>query len=570
MKKIENYLMTVGITFLLINVISGQKKENILINNVNSGEVRHSAFEILESSTITIKGKAGNFGGAFADNQAFYGWIIKSDNREIVWDVRESFAFEDRTGMYEFNDLEPLEKGYYEIYYSAGSNYNNIRINGLSELISKVFSGPKKSKFKEKYRMELGIDVTGERGKFVEVNPDQAIESYIKNSIVSINRVGNDKDIEKGFSLNADTKIRIVTLGEGRDGNLYDLAWISEAGTPGIVWKADIENSEHAGGGAKNYIIDEEVLIPKGNYLLHYSTDDSHSYQEWNVMPPNDPQLWGVTIWTVHPEDTKNIAEFDNSNLLKPMVDITRVGHNKYLSQGFYLPQRTEINVYGLGEGYDRDDLADYGWIINADTKEVIWTMNDNPSLENAGGAKKNWMVQQSFFLEKGNYIANYITDGSHSYEEWNSGIPFDKVKWGLTVWSKSENYKLFDADKYKSDKVIVEIVKVGDNEHLGIGFDIPKESKIRVYAIGEGGRSGMDDYGWIEDNEGDVVWEMDYDQTQNAGGASKNRLFNGTINLKAGKYKLYFETDGSHSYDSWNSSPPTNQDSYGITLLKL
>ena len=32
--------------------------------------------------------------------------------------------------------------------------------------------------------------------------------------------------------------------------------------------------------------------------------------------------------------------------------------------------------------------------------------------------------------------------------------------------------------------------------------------------------RSGMDDYGWIENDYGDVVWEMNYRDTEDAGGA--------------------------------------------------
>ena len=68
-----------------------------------------------------------------------------------------------------------------------------------------------------------------------------------------------------------------------------------------------------------------------------------------------------------------------------------------------------------------------------------------------------------------------------------------------------------------------------------------------------------MDDYAWIEEaGTGRVVWEMTYRMTEHAGGAKKNRMFNDTIRLDKGEYVVYYETDGSHSYEDWNASPPT------------
>ncbi|MEO5896699.1 MAG: hypothetical protein ABIS06_13455 [Vicinamibacterales bacterium] len=79
-----------------------------------------------------------------------------------------------------------------------------------------------------------------------------------------------------------------------------------------------------------------------------------------------------------------------------------------------------------------------------------------------------------------------------------------------------------------------------------------------------------MDDYGWIEDAKtGKTVWEMTYRSTAHAGGASKNRRFDGTITLPAGEYVVTFETDGSHSFADWNADPPEDPDAWGITLFR-
>ena len=64
-----------------------------------------------------------------------------------------------------------------------------------------------------------------------------------------------------------------------------------------------------------------------------------------------------------------------------------------------------------------------------------------------------------------------------------------------------------------------------------------------------------MVDYGWIEDaKSGRRVWEMTYRMTEHAGGAKKNRRFDGVIRLPAGEYVLRYETDGSHSFGDWNA----------------
>jgi hypothetical protein len=51
------------------------------------------------------------------------------------------------------------------------------------------------------------------------------------------------------------------------------------------------------GGGAdKNRRQEEEIELVPGTYVLHYVTDDSHSFEEWNANPPDQPHLWGVAV----------------------------------------------------------------------------------------------------------------------------------------------------------------------------------------------------------------------------------------------------------------------------------
>jgi hypothetical protein len=544
-----------------------QKDDIIELGNLYPGELVYSAFEITENSTVTIKGKAGNFGKNFSEKYVFYGWILDSETRKIVWDAREDFDFENQKGMYKFEDKEPLDKGFYEVYYTSSSGYG-VEINSFSDLMSNIFSGFKGKKFKDKYRTELGLTVIGEKGKFKTVDKDKVFIERTKNAIVSISHVQNSQDAKKGFALKADTKMKIYSIGEGIDEGIYDLAWITDAKSNKIVWKPTLDDSDHAGGGKKNYFVENVIELPKGSYILNYSSDDSHSFEEWSVMPPNDPQFWGATIWATSNDDLQNIIPFNQDEILNPMIEIVKVGDDELRNQGFKLNQDSKLNILCLGEGYNEKDLADYGWIINAETKETLWSMNGNKKISHAGGAKKNLMVEETIELKKGNYIANYSSDDSHSYAEWNASNPFDRTRWGLTIWNETNNYELFDANNYRSKNILVELIRVTDNKDLKEKFTLKKNTKIRILAIGEGSKSGMDDYGWIEDENGDVIWEMTYSQTRHAGGSSKNRLYNKTFTLDKGEYTVFYTSDDSHSYNDWNSAAPNNQENYGITIL--
>jgi hypothetical protein len=108
------------------------------------------------------------------------------------------------------------------------------------------------------------------------------------------------------------------------------------------------------------------------------------------------------------------------------------------------------------------------------------------------------------------------------------------------------------------SKKAIAEIVRVPDNADQTAEFTLSREQLIRVFAIGEGQPGEMFDYGWIEDGQtGKRVWEMKQPETKPAGGAPKNRLIDTGITLPAGKYKLRYKSDDSHSFDNWNAFPP-------------
>lgn len=113
----------------------------------------------------------------------------------------------------------------------------------------------------------------------------------------------------------------------------------------------------------------------------------------------------------------------------------------------------------------------------------------------------------------------------------------------------------------------VAQIVGVTDNADKTVEFTLTEEKQIRIFAAGEADSGQMYDYGWIENAETEkTVWEMKSSETTHTGGAGKNRKVDTVITLPAGKYKLRYKSDDSHSFDNWNALPP-DINFWGIAL---
>ena len=117
-------------------------------------------------------------------------------------------------------------------------------------------------------------------------------------SLIEIKEVGVDEDIERAFQMNSPGSLHVLALGEyGEDDDMfYDQAWISDASTGKAVWRMTGRNTMAAGGAEKNRRFDGLVELPAGTYVVHYVTDGSHSFDQWNQEAPFEPENWGITI----------------------------------------------------------------------------------------------------------------------------------------------------------------------------------------------------------------------------------------------------------------------------------
>ena len=127
--------------------------------------------------------------------------------------------------------------------------------------------------------------------------------------------------------------------------------------------------------------------------------------------------------------------------------------------------------------------------------------------------------------------------------------------------------------EKVKSNSAKEEIVKVGDYEDISKEFSIIKPRDFLVVSMGEGfiRDSSLFDYGWIEKQNGGLVWSSkDVTKSFHSGGDDKNRITVDVVKLVPGNYKLRYISDDSHSFGKWNSDAPADQNLWGISLFKI
>jgi hypothetical protein len=122
-------------------------------------------------------------------------------------------------------------------------------------------------------------------------------ELSAKTPVARISEVADDADKTAEFTLTGATSLRVFAQGEGDGGRMYDYGWIEDAATGKAVWEMKAAETAHAGGAEKNRKVDAALSLPAGRYKLHYKSDDSHSFDNWNAPPP-DINFWGIALYS--------------------------------------------------------------------------------------------------------------------------------------------------------------------------------------------------------------------------------------------------------------------------------
>ena len=126
---------------------------------------------------------------------------------------------------------------------------------------------------------------------------------------------------------------------------------------------------------------------------------------------------------------------------------------------------------------------------------------------------------------------------------------------------------------KISKNSDVAKIIKVGDSQNLTAEFEVKIPGNYLVVTSGEGDYTDFTlwDYGWIEDGNNKLLWKSNnIDSTYHVGGALKNRIKIEILQLNSGNYFLKYKSDDSHSFENWNSAPPTEPEFWGIRIFKI
>jgi len=578
MSRSSRFVSSFAVLFLCsaASIALAQTDALVRIDALEPGDLAVKGFELRREGKIDIE--AVGIRPRWDHDLLAYAWILDSATRRPVW-VMEASDCDRVPGERLLRRAEmslDLEAGRYELYFWApsltGSYSHSYRFFGFQ--FDSDSDWGRDSRQIERLMEDCHVTLRSKTLTAADLI-DFTATGELPGALMRFAGLGHEANVRAGFRLDAAAELEIYAFTEmPEEWDIgADTGWIQNAATHERVWKMEQRNTRHAGGAEKNRLFRDKVRLEAGNYVLVYGTDDSHSFPDFNASPPRDPLNWGITVL---PGPNFPAAAFHKIDAPPPpaaLIDLTRARDDDDLEQAFRLTRASTVWVHALGEFSGGDDeFADYGWIQKAGSSEIVWEMTyDNT--EHAGGAEKNRVFDGSVHLEAGDYVAYFVTDDSHAYRRWNSGPPFERDAWGLAIYPgadfRTADFQKLDSEAMaKNVNVLVSIARVGDDERLRERFTLDKPTRIRIYALGEGSGGDMYDYGFIEDRDThDVVWEMTWRNTRHAGGASKNRVFDGEITLEPGTYEVFYETDDSHAFGSWNAPRPRDPHGWGITV---
>ncbi len=495
-------------------------------------------------------------------------WILDLSTRKVAWELSAAQTTSGTAGAREFKGGVKLPAGTYAAYYASFPDGEYWTDEG-----GKTRAARKWHWFGDEPVDQFKLIVRGSGQRIAGAALDRATAASSSAAVIALRGTTGEQFQQAGFALAKPTEVEIYAEGEARQDGEFDYGWIINADTRAPVWTLSWRDSEPAGGADKNRVARTSRLLPAGRYAAFYATDDSHDPSEWNAPPPHDPDGWGLRVGVKNTADRAAITTFAYEHVPAnaTIVALTGLGDSQSRTKGFTLTRPMDVRVYALGEGRS-GRMNDYGWITSGSSRTRVWEMRFDDT-EPAGGDRKNRLVDTVLHLPTGSYVVHYLSDDSHSAGAWNAAAPADGRRWGITVLAVKGPLDRSVVAEYHPEAdptILAQLTGVRDDAQVRKPFTLERAGAVRIYALGEGTGNEMADYGWIEDAKtGHRVWEMTYRATQHAGGATKNRKFDGAVPLPAGEYVLRYETDGSHAFGDWNAAAPDDPEAWGITVYR-
>jgi len=549
----------------------------VTFSSLSVSHLYEGYFEVSESAMIEIAAMAAFETAESNSPLAVYPWIVNSQTGELVWTPTPSNT--ERDGVQaSIMDSVLVSPGEYTAFYTTFGPSVNSKGGG-------AFLGLKPYWTNDPDFWRLSLKEKGELGRVaLSTSPSKSVAS--ENSPVwEFVPTSSKREASQMIQVESRSELRF-DITAAICGNRCDTIQLYRVPDSTPFWILEEDMTEPAGGADLNRTFEGGVEVEPGIYRIEYEAGRSQYYNAWNANPPWAPEAWGLRMFS---GEASQVRIFDPWTDQDPIASLLQAGDDEDLSITFELDKPLSVVVYGMGEMRRGNDRYDYGWIEKEGRSVPLWMMNYEGS-KAAGGDDMNRQQMDVLNLEAGTYRLRYISDDSHSYANWNKRKPQFPERWGIVIFAMNPQDVDPTAVRTWADGRVgaasVEVSTIA-SESIGetiiqqnrLGNDIvvdermvlDAETSLKIVALGELTRGSSHDYGWISKvgGAGEKVWEMTYQNTVSAGGADRNRRFDGMITLDAGEYQVHFETDFSHSFANFDDDEPRDGADWGIQIFK-
>jgi len=125
-----------------------------------------------------------------------------------------------------------------------------------------------------------------------------------------------------------------------------------------------------------------------------------------------------------------------------------------------------------------------------------------------------------------------------------------------------------------ESGKTIQSILKVDNNARIKKTFSLSRKTPVLLVSMSE----GKSDFGWLEDEKGNILFEPNIKESFLAGKNVRHRIHIWSDTLESGIYSVNYASDGLNSYNDWTArsaldykaAGPDHPENWGIQVFKI
>lgn len=461
--------------------------------------------------------KDKKFAWSFGQGKDYSSLIIKSLSDSLIFIVlANSPNLNEPFGLQDGNLIKsPVANLFLKTFVFRNDTFPNFKLNQPDSLVAKTFEKIKTSKHKgllitdliSNIRMYEYMDKDIEKDIYLNMykkhlSNDVQWELLEKKPRAIIDNVGDYVKIRRNFYIDNDTVVNIYAVGEFTKSMSQD-AWQYD----NVEVFLDLKNDKKTAfdiSTHRQYRFNYDSPDVNGNY----STDDNITFMQ------SDPSKTTYNFEIKFP--WKTLGDIKPSNGLKVGFDINII---------------------------DNDNLVRDNTICwHYEKQQRPW---ENPSVFGTMilSSKENGTNNDS--------LCTSLIVGSE--------INIDKKI--EPVWNKATIYSFTKTTSEKmpdSKDLSGKFRTMWDNENLYFLVEVTDDFK-NLFGL-------TSDFGWIEDEKKDTIWEMTTSNSKYAGGALTNQFVNTTLKLKKGNYTLHYATNQTNSSVLRTKTEP-DMNFYGIAV---